>query len=146
MTSRRPPFIGLLQLLVLVLTLSNTVRFYTSAAWGDTLKTYAPRPGPLYVGLTGAFWAVVGVIVFLGLYQSRPWAPRLFVGASVVYTGWYWLDRLFIQSGTRTNWAFSLLVMAVLWILSVTVLLNPHYRIYFEREAYERKPQNPPSE
>ncbi|MCL4531385.1 MAG: hypothetical protein M1282_18530, partial [Chloroflexi bacterium] len=65
--------------------------------------------------------------------------------ASSLYAVWVWADRLFVQTRMQANWPFDLAATIILLAYTAIVVLNPRNRIYFEREAYERESQNPPS-
>lgn len=49
-----------------------------------------------YLPLTGAVWGMGGVMLAYGILTGKPWAPsRARVGA-LVFTAWYWADRLLL--------------------------------------------------
>lgn len=127
--------VTLLMLAVLTLTAWNAVRVWTAFAWRETLMEFAPQPGPLYIGVSGALWVVVGLSVLYALVQKKAWAPRLLVGAASAYTLWYWSDRLILQTG-RDNWPFTLTVNLFLLVLVFFTIK------YLQREAYERESEN----
>jgi hypothetical protein len=122
---------------VLSLTAWNAVRLWTAIAWSARLAEFAPRPGPLYIAVTGAVWTAAGLAVLWAVWKRKTWAPKLLVGAAAAYTAWYWADRLLLQQG-RANWGF---VLAVNLLLLFHVFLSIHSR-YFQREAYERESEN----
>ncbi len=66
--------------------------------------------------------------------------------AAGAYAAWVWLDRILIQAQLRANFPFDILITLVLLLYTIAVVLDPHNRIFFEREIYERESQNPPSE
>jgi hypothetical protein len=120
---------------VLTLTAWNAVRVWTAFAWREALAEFAPQPGPLYIGISGAVWVLVGLSVLWALEWRRAWRLRLLVGAASAYTLWYWSDRLILQTW-RDNWPFTLTVN-VLLLLLVFITTT-----YLKREAYERKSEN----
>jgi hypothetical protein len=108
------PFrVTLLTWMVLSLTAWNFFRVWTAFAWRETLSEFAPKPGPLYIGLTGAIWVTLGLFIFWAVARRKSWTPRLLIGSAAVYTLWYWADRLFLQTG-RDNWPFTLIVNLLL--------------------------------
>ena len=145
MRGKLPGRITLLLMLVGLLTIWQAVRLATSIAWRDTLETYAPFPGPFYVGGTGALWTLIGLFILWSFWRGMSWTRKAFLIASGSYAAWIWLDRLFIQTGSRANYPFDLLVTIILLSFTAIVVLDPHSRIYFEREAYERESKDPPS-
>jgi hypothetical protein len=145
MRVKLPTRIILLLILVALLTIWQALRFATSIVWRDTLETYAPYPGPLYIGGMGALWTLIGLLILWSFWRGRGWTRKALLIAAGSYAAWIWLDRLFIQAGSRANYPFDLLVTIILLSFTAIVVLDPHSRIYFEREAYEREFKNPPS-
>ncbi len=117
--------------LVLIITAWNMVRLVTSVAWQKTLETFAPYPGPLYIGITGAIWTLLGLFLLWGFIRGARWTRVGFLTGGVVYSAWVWADRLFIQTQLRANWPFDLLVMILLLGYTGVIVLDPHNQIYF---------------
>ncbi len=136
---KKPAFHGVTPILwlVLCLTVWNGVRLWTAIAWRSTLAEFASRPGVVYIGITGAFWFIGGVILAWSLWRGKAWAGILLMIAAVGYTVWYWCDRLIFQM-QHANWAF---VLALNCILLVYVLFIAGSNL-FKREAYEHKSEN----
>ncbi len=144
---RKLPFqLTLLLLLILLGTAWQAVRFVTSIAWYDTLELYAPNPGPIYIGATGVVWMLAGLFLLWSFWIGARWNRAAILIASGLYAAWAWADRLFVQTRMRANWPFDLAATIILLAYTAAVVLHPHNRIYFEREAYERESKSPPSE
>jgi hypothetical protein len=122
----------LLLLVVLILTCWNGARLWAAAAWYDVLLEFAPRPGPVYTALSGAFWLAAGLAVTWGLWRRKAWAAKALIGAAAGYTSWYWLDRILFQS-PRANWPFVLLVNLFLLAYVLTSAI-PHVSLNHHRE------------
>ncbi|MCL5611516.1 MAG: hypothetical protein M1485_03015 [Chloroflexi bacterium] len=137
--------VTLLLWLVLILTAWNTVRFAAGILWRDTLIAYAPQPGPIYIAATGALWALTGLFLLWSWWNRKPYMRAALLVASGLYTAWSWADRLFVQAELRANWPFDLLATVILLAFVSAVVLNPKNLNYFQRESYERKPENHPS-
>ena len=135
--SKLPFRITLLLWLVLIITAWNIIRLITSITWHGILNTYAPRPGPIYIGVTGAIWTLAGLFVLLGFVRGAKWTRMVLVLASLGYAIWDWADKLFIQAQLRANWPFDLLTTIILLGFISAVVLDPHNRTYFEKETYE---------
>lgn len=143
-TDRKPPWhVTLLIWLVLSLTTWHIVRAATSILWRDTLEKYASYPGPLYIGLSGAVWALTGIFLLWSILRGERWTRPALLIASGLYAAWVWADRLFVQAQMRANWPFALIVTILLLVFTTAVVLHPRNQIYFEREAYERESQDP---
>jgi hypothetical protein len=119
---RRLPFrVTVLVWMVLWFTVWNAVRLWTAMAWRARLAEFAPVPGPLYIGLTGAFWLTAGILIVWSFWTAKPWTRTMIAGASLAYTAWYWADRLLLQQ-PHTNWPFLavfnlLALILVFWAL-----------------------------
>ena len=146
---RRPsslPFrITLCALLVLITTMLNLVRLGTSVSWAGVLQSYAPRPGAIYIGLSGAIWALAGGAILWGLWRRKPWALSALLAGSWLYAAWVWIDRVLLQGGGSSNWRFTLIWTSLLLGLMTAVALDPHNQRFFGKEAHERESQDPPS-
>ena len=126
-----PLRITLLLWLVLILTAWNIVRFATSLGWRDTLVTYAVRPGPFYIGLTGAIWTILGCVLLLGFTRGANWSRVSILVSGIAYFIWFWIDRLFVQPLLRANWPFDLLITVVILGFTIAVALDPDNQNYF---------------
>lgn|GEM_PF-400482 len=145
MRRKLPWHVTLLIWLVLSLTIWHIARATTSILWRDTLEKYVPYPGPFYIGLSGAVWALTGIFLLWSILRGERWTRPALLIVSGAYAAWVWADRLWVQAQMRANWPFALVVTILLLAYTTVVVLHPHNRIYFEREAYERESQNPPS-
>jgi hypothetical protein len=123
--------ITLLLWLVLIITAWNFVRLVTSITWRDTLETYAPRPGPLYIGITGAVWTILGLFLLWSFIQGARWTRLVLLISGFVYSVWVWVDKLFVQTQLRPNWPFNLVTTIILFGFVIVVVLDPHNQIYF---------------
>jgi hypothetical protein len=129
--SKLPLGITLLLWLVLIITTWNFIRFITSITWRDTLETYAPRPGPFYIGITGAIWTLLGLFLLWSFIRSAWWTRMALIIAGCSYSVWIWVDMLFVQAQLRANWPFNLLTTILLLGFTVVVVLDPHNQNYF---------------
>lgn len=111
-----------LLLVVLILTCWQASRLWAALAWYDVLLEFAPRPGPVYTAVSGAFWLGCGLVLVGGIWREKAWAANLLLGAAAGYTAWYWIDRLVLQT-PRANWPFALLVniFLLVYVLTVTI-------------------------
>ncbi|MFN2119481.1 MAG: hypothetical protein ACK2T0_03745 [Anaerolineales bacterium] len=134
-----PVRITLVLWVVLISTVWNTVRAVTSIAWSGLLAKYAREPGPVYIGLTGALFAIVGGVILWAFWHRSRWAPAALIGGSWIYVAWGWADRLAFQAQSRANWPFAAVATAagLLWITAVA--LDRRNRAYFGKEANGRK-------
>ena len=131
--SKLPVRITLLLWLVLIITAWNFIRLLTSITWHGILDAYAPRPGPIYIGVTGAIWTLAGLSILWGFIRSARWTRMVLLIAGFGYPVWDWADKLFVQAQIRANWPFDLLMTILLLGFTSAVVLDPHYQIYFEK-------------
>jgi hypothetical protein len=120
---RRPLSVTLLALGVLTLAGINLLRFVVSLQQWDFLDSLL-LVHPLYIAVTGIVWALAGLTMTYGLWFGKGWAVRGTQAITLLYSLYYWLDRLlFATSSGGYNWIFTLgvnilMVLLVFWILS----------------------------
>lgn len=93
-----------------------------------------------YIPLTGGVWGLAGLAFAFGLFTGRPWAMNAVLWGSIVYTGWYWADRLlFVRSdyarSTRpASIALTALGLGAVWL----IMRRRDVRQYFGRRVDDR--------
>lgn len=124
--SRHAPFrVTALVWMVLWFMLWNAVRLWTAIAWRGRLAEFAPKPGPLYIGASGAFWIAAGLFILWSFWHTKPWTRRLILGSAIAYTAWYWADRLGLQQ-SHPNWPF-LAIINLLVLIHIFWALNSSF-------------------
>jgi uncharacterized membrane protein len=139
---KRPLRITLLLGLVLITTALNLIRLWTAITWKNTLEAYFSPQELLYTAGTGAFWALAGIAVLVCYWRKAPYTRWIILIVAALYAGWYWLDRLFVQSEPSPNGLFALAVTVLLLGFTSFVILDRHNVSYFGRETHERKREN----
>lgn len=124
----RPASVTLLALLVLTVTAWNAVRLGAAISSWQVLIEYGAKP--LYLVLSGAFWQIIGITVFIGLWWGKVWARKAAFLAAAGYAAWYWFDRLILQT-PRANWPFALAVTFVLLVFTFATLFYRSSKGYF---------------
>jgi hypothetical protein len=118
---RRPVFVTIFAILVLILTVWNGVRCYGAlTSWG-LLVEMGSHPGPLYIAMTGLAWAAGGMVLFLGLWRGRKWAPTAGWVYILLYLGFFWADRLLFRPSERAE-NYLLLLLLQLGFVGLTYL------------------------
>jgi len=118
----KPPFrIILLLWLVLVFTLWNTLQVWTAIAWDNVLNEFHAHPTPAVTALSGALWALCGIILLWSILLKKDWATKLLLGTAAGYTVWYWSERLIWQRA-HPNWPFVVIanLALIIFILFTT--------------------------
>jgi len=87
---------------------------------------------PLYLALSGLIWSAAGLVVCVALWLHHHWTPRLTMLFALVYTLYYWVDRLLVSSDKPgSNFLFTAtfnfaLLVSIFWVLS-----RPKAKAYF---------------
>ena len=139
MQHRLPLRITLILCVVLSCTAWNLVRLWTGIAWRTPLAMYASEPGPLYVTLSGAAFAAVGLSILWGFWRRASWAPMALLFGAWIYVLWAWADRLIFQTQERANWPFAAVLTAAFLGWATAIALDKRNQAYLGREANERE-------
>ena len=134
---KRPIRVYLLAIFVLWLAAWNGLRLGETIFFWKTLGTYGARP--LYIAISGAVWLITGLLLTWGLWRGKAWGWAGVLAATAGYTAWYWFDRLVLQQ-PHANWPFVLIADLVSLLVIFTILFSRRTRLFFKRDANERKP------
>lgn len=132
----RPASLTFLVVLAFLLAAWNGLRLGTAFAFRETLAEYASRGGAVHLALSGAFWLVTGLAVAWGLWRGEAWGRTAACGAAAACFGWYWFDRLALQT-SRPNWPFALAVSLLLLVLTLSILSSRKVKAHFRRDFHE---------
>jgi hypothetical protein len=120
-----------------VLTLSGLsgVRLGTTIYWWLRLSPFISIPMRIYLIVGAFFWLCVSLIILLGLIKGVRWSLEATGGAAILFSIWYWIDRL-VLTMPGTNWYFSLVVTMLLLICVILCARHPRTRTFFyQRET-----------
>src|SRR5512141_586028 len=116
MTRKRPFGVTLLLWLVLSLSGFGFLRLFGALRWWDILTEFRASLSPLYLSITGAGWALAGIVLLWSMIAGRRWAYPAIPAAIVLCLVEYWIERLFFES-PRANLPFmiglSVLLLAI---------------------------------
>ncbi|HEY6071847.1 MAG TPA: hypothetical protein VIV15_00275 [Anaerolineales bacterium] len=101
------------------------MRLWTAITWRNRLAEFASRPGPIYIGASGAVWVAAGIFSLWCMWSGKPWTRRLLAGLTIAYSAWFWVDRLLLQQA-QSNWPF-LLILNVLAVILVFFTLRSRF-------------------
>jgi hypothetical protein len=129
---RRPLFVTLLTVMVLIITSTNLVRFIDALSEWDFLSSL-PRVSPAYLAASGLLWTLVGLPLMWALWRGHPQAPKAARILALAYTLYYWLDRILVESavGRPANWPFAVGLTIVLLIFIFCILSTSKPRSFF---------------
>lgn len=130
--TRRPFFVTLLTVVVLIIASTHLVRFIEALSEWDFLSSL-PRVSPVYLAATGLLWTLVGLPLIWGLWRGHAQARKAIRILTPAYTSYYWLDRTLVKSavGSPANWPFALGLTIILLILIYWVLSTSRSRSFF---------------
>lgn len=132
---KRPFPVTLTLWMVLSMIIWNAVRAWTSLAWSEILNEFSITPAPIVGGMVGGIWAVIGAILYWGIWQKKAWSVKMLPGVAAGCTVWYWGERLMWQN-PRPNLTFAVIVNLMILIVVIIAIKS------LSREAYERKSEN----
>ena len=141
--TRRPSGVTLLAGLVLIVAVVYLIRFALAIINWELLTELLPI-SPAYLAVSGLVWGVALPPLAWGLWRGQRWARRWTMIALLVFSLYYWCDRLLMPGypGRNVNWLFSAGVNLLLLAWSWWILSRPKARAFFG-ELYERGPENP---
>jgi hypothetical protein len=99
----RPRRVTYLALGVLTIAGLSAVRFVLALRQWVFLGSL-PGVSPLYIMITGLVWTLAAGLLAWGLWRGRPWAPRLCQASALVYSAYFWAERLFIFDRIPGRW------------------------------------------
>jgi hypothetical protein len=136
----RPIRISILAICILWFTGSNGLRLGEAIYFWKTLEEY--RLSPLYISLSGGLWLTIGLTLVWGLWQGKAWARMAVTIGTILYTFWYWFDRLVLEK-PHANWPFVLSANIILLLIFFSILFSQKSSLFYKRDVHERQPETP---
>ena len=123
----RPFSVSILIILVLIFTTMNLLRMVTAIRSWDFLTNLLPDVPMFYLVITGGVWSVIGIPLAGGLFSRRKWSLPMARVTVILYTIYYWFDRLLIAErvSIASRWQFVLGLTILLLVLSFWILERP---------------------
>jgi len=130
---------------VLIVAVMNLIRLSQSLADWKLLAALLPV-SPAYLAVTGLVWGVLGLLAAWRLWQGQIWARWFGLGFMILFSAYYWVDRLILPGypGRNANWLFSAVMNILLIAFSVWILARPKAKRFFEATD-ERRLKDPTS-
>jgi hypothetical protein len=99
---------------------------------------------PIYFISSGFIWAVIGIILCIGLWLGRFWAVSVTRWAAISFTVYYWADQLLVMDNPlrSTNWPFLITFNLIILVIITSFFTLPKVNRFFG-EKYEREPEDP---
>jgi hypothetical protein len=119
----RPRPFGVTLFLWMVLSLSvwGLLRLSAALTWRDVLTQFHASLSPLYLSITGAGWAVVGLLLLWSIWAGKRWAHPAIPISIALWLAEYWIERIFFEA-SRANLPFTLFLSLIL--LAATFLIS----------------------
>jgi|SRR5450759_29455 hypothetical protein len=133
---RRPFLVTLLALLFLILSVLGWVRLEQAIQGWRVLSHFGGAGLPIYQGISGALWGLIGLPAVWGLWRRKIWTIKAVWPAALAYPLFFWLDRFLAGRAPQSqeNWIFAS-VMTLVWGLLVGFTLSRrNIRPYFRRD------------
>lgn len=120
--------------LLLLAALAGVLRARLGVINWQLLPELGAAASPLYLALSGAFWALGCLAAAVGLTLRQRWAPAFTRITSLALAAWYWLERLLLSASplSQQNWPFSLAVTLLLLLYVFGTLALNAQKAYFE--------------
>lgn len=133
--TRRPFTVTILIAIVLIIAVMNFIRVLAALLFWETLTNIGMSPGPLYIALTGIFWAIAGMALIWSLWIAHPKTKAVTMGFVLLYVIYSWIDRFLFQSSIqRENTPFALIASILVVFYTVFTLLLPSNQNYLLRK------------
>ena len=130
--SRNPQPIGIAMLAIIFFGVAvwNGLRMGEAIFFWSTQEEYGVNFQ--YIGISGGFWLIVGILLAIGLLQGKTWGRKAALAGTLGYTSWYWFDRLILQR-PHANWPFVLTVNILLLASIFIILFSRRTKGFFKR-------------
>ena len=133
----RPFSVTLLAIVVLTIAGINLLRFAQAILQREFLSEFPTISLP-YLLLSGLVWAASGLVSAWGLWLHKKWAPRFTIIYVLVYSLYYWLERIWLSRfNSWVNIPFAIGANILLLLITGWVLTRPKARAFFG-EFHER--------
>jgi hypothetical protein len=127
----RPFSVTLLTLGVLSMAVINLLGFVQAILNWELYSDILPIP-LTYLALSDLIWGLAGLPLVWGLWLGRVWAVRFTLLFVLVYTLYYWLNRLLLLANAGgSNWPFAVITNSILIIIIYWILNRPRARAFF---------------
>jgi hypothetical protein len=122
-------------MVVLIFTTLNFLRVFSAIRNWKFLATLPVGVPFVYMAATGLIWTAAGILLAVGLFFGRRWSFRLAKASVMLYTAYYWSDRLLIAepAAIMVRWPFALGLTAALWMFTFWVLSRPNTHTFLKK-------------
>ena len=138
---RRPFGVTLFLWMVLSLSVWGLLRLFGALSGWQVLSQFGARLSPLYLSITGAAWAVFGVMLFWGIFSRQSWAHPAIPAPIILWLVEYWLERIFFEA-TRANLLFTILFSIFLLAITLSITASRSTKTFLLRNEEHEQPED----
>ena len=139
MLKKYPFGVTLFLWMVLFLSAWGVLRLLAALRWWEVLSVYGARLSPQYLVITGAGWAIAGVVLVWSIWAGKRWAYLVIPIAIFLWLVEYWLERIFFE-GPRANLAFMIFVTIVISTVTLLITLNRNTKEFLLKSEEHEQP------
>jgi len=123
-TNGRPVTLKILCVAILFFSIFHLLRLIGAINYWSLMLELGPAVLPLYQVLSGLIWFLVGTSAMIGLWFRQVWAFWLTIFAVILFTAWYWLDRVFLAGSVdaNINWIFAAVLNSVILVVLFSLI------------------------
>lgn len=125
-----PCSVTILLFLVLSLTAWSGIRAWETIGSWQMLSRFSANP--FYIFATGIIWFILGIALIFLIFKGNRHTLVITLALSLLYTLWYWLDRLAIQALPAPNVPFSLMITIITLVIFNSILFWPSSQAFFK--------------
>lgn len=140
MTQKRPFGVTLFLWMVLSLSAWGLLRFFAALHWWAVLNQFHPRLTPLYLSITGAGWAVAGIVLLWSIWVGKRWSYPAIPVSIAVWLVEYWFERLFFEA-SRANLPFMLGISLLLLVVISLITFNRQTKNFLLKSEEHEQPE-----
>ncbi len=140
MTQKRPFGVTLFLWMVLSLSAWGLLRFFAALHWQAVLNQFHARLGPLYLSITGAGWAVAGIVLLWSIWVGKRWSYPAIPVSIALWLAEYWLERLFFEA-PRANLPFMLGISVLLLVVTSLITFNRQTKNFLLKSEEHEQPE-----
>jgi hypothetical protein len=131
--------------MVLFLSAWGAVRLVATMTWWDVLYRFDASLSPLYLSISGAAWAVAGLVLLWSIWAGKPWSYLALPSSVFLWLAAYWVERIFFQV-PRPNLTFMIAATVVVSAITLIIMFNRRTKEFLlKSEAHEQPDQDPTS-
>jgi hypothetical protein len=140
MAQKRPFGVTLFLWMVLSLSAWGLLRLIATLRWWDVLVHFRARLSPLYLSITGAGWAVIGIVLLWSVWAGKRWSYPAIPVSIGLWLVEYWLERIFFEA-PRANLPFMIMASSFLLVVTLAISFNRKTKNFLIKSEEHEQPK-----